>query len=177
MGEGGAKKSEEEWRAGAWEMLGRTSVSVCVKGPDLNDHGVATGRRIKLVSSHYPQSCITGSGWHCLSLICLLLLLRLPYSCEATAIIVLIILSLYGGSAAQKTKHTLYGGSAAQKTKHTVFDYCSLEALDTHVSMVLASMTSWGRSFQSLMILGRNEYYWYWVPQCGCENCWLCLRC
>ena len=40
----------------------------------------------------------------------------------------------------------------------TVLDHCSLEALDTNVSMVLASMTSWGRSFQSLMVLGRNEY-------------------
>ena len=37
-------------------------------------------------------------------------------------------------------------------------DHCSLEDLDTNVSMVLASMTSWGRSFQSLMVLGRNEY-------------------
>ena len=42
-------------------------------------------------------------------------------------------------------------------------DYCSLDALDTNVSMLLASMTSWGRSFQSLMVLGRNEYCWYWV--------------
>ena len=35
------------------------------------------------------------------------------------------------------------------------------------MSMVLASMTSWGRSFQSLMVLGRNEYCWYWVLQCS----------
>ena len=40
----------------------------------------------------------------------------------------------------------------------------------------LASMTSWGRSFQSLMVLGRNENCWYWVLHCGCENCWLCLH-
>ena len=78
-------------------------------------------------------------------------------SCEATAIIVLVILSLYGESAAKK--------------KFFFFlDYCSLEALDTNVSMVLASMTYWGRSFQSLMVLGWNEYCWYWVLQCGCEK-------
>ena len=41
--------------------------------------------------------------------------------------------------------------------------------------MVMVSMTSWGRSFQSLMVLGRNEFCWYWVLQCSCENCWLCL--
>ena len=35
--------------------------------------------------------------------------------------------------------------------------------------MVLASMTSWDRSFQSLMVLGRNEYCWYWRLQCGCD--------
>ena len=69
-------------------------------------------------------------------------------SCEATVIIVLIILSLYGRSA-------------AKNNNKMVLDYCSLEALDTNVSMVLASMTSWDRSFQSLMVLGRNEYYWY----------------
>ena len=84
-------------------------------------------------------------------------------SCEATAIIVLNISSLYGRSA-------------AKNNNKMVLDYCSLEALDTNVSMVLASMTSWGRSFQSLVVLGRNEYCWYWVQQCGCKNCWLCLR-
>jgi len=62
-----------------------------------------------------------------------------------------------------------------KKKKQTVLDYCSLEALDTNVSMVLASMTSWGRSLQSLIVLGRNEYCWYWFLQCGCEN-WLCLH-
>ena len=49
------------------------------------------------------------------------------------------------------------------------FDYCSLEALDTNVLMVLASMTSWSRSFQSLMVLGRNEYCWY----CMGSDVWL----
>ena len=36
-----------------------------------------------------------------------------------------------------------------------VLDYCSLEALDTNVWMVLASMISWGRSFvnKSLLII------------------------
>ena len=29
------------------------------------------------------------------------------------------------------------------------------------MSMVLASVTSWDRLFQSLMVLGRNEYCWY----------------
>ena len=87
-------------------------------------------------------------------------------SCEATTIIMLIILSLYEGSAAKK-----------KKRRRFVLDYCSLEALDTNVSMVLASMTSWGRSFQSLMVLVRNEYCWYWVLQCSCKNCWLYLRC
>ena len=78
------------------------------------------------------------------------LLLLLPAS-------VIVFLSLYGGSAAQ------------QQQQQNVLDYCSLEALDTNVSMVLASMTSWGRSFQSLMVLGRNEYCWYWVLRCGCD--------
>ena len=63
-----------------------------------------------------------------------------------------------------------------KKKKKGVLDYCSLEALDTNVSMVLASVTSWGRSFQSLMVLGRNESCWYWVLQCGCKNCRLCLH-
>ena len=31
--------------------------------------------------------------------------------------------------------------------------------------VVKASMTFWGRSFQSLVALSRNEYSWYWVPQ------------
>ena len=55
-------------------------------------------------------------------------------SCEATTIIVLIILSPYWGSSAWQQK---------------CLDYCSLEALDTcHCHcMVFASMTSWGRSF------------------------------
>ena len=48
--------------------------------------------------------------------------------------------------------------SAKKKRKDFFFYYCSLEALDTNVLMVLASMTSWSRSFQSLMGLGRNEY-------------------
>ena len=83
----------------------------------------------------------------------------------------LIILSLYGGLAAKKQQQQ----QQQQKQKH-VLDYCSLEALDTNVSVVLASVTSWGKSFQSLVVLGRNEYCWYWVLQCGCKNCWLCLR-
>ena len=62
----------------------------------------------------------------------------------------LIILSPYGGSAAKE-----------RKKRKLVLDYCSLEALDTNVSMVLASVTSWGRLFQSLIVLGRNEYCWY----------------
>ena len=49
-------------------------------------------------------------------------------------------------------------------------DYCSLDALDTNVSMLLASMTSWGRSFQSLMILGRNEYCWVCLSR-ACMPC------
>ena len=69
----------------------------------------------------------------------------------------LIILSLYGGEGQQRKKQIKKLGG----------DYCSLEALDTNVSMVMVSMTSWGRSFQSLMVLGRNEYCWYWVLQCG----------
>ena len=56
----------------------------------------------------------------------------------------LIILPLYGGSAAQNKRRR------KRKKIKRVWDYCSLEVLD--VSMVLASMTSWGRSFQSLMV-------------------------
>ena len=52
-----------------------------------------------------------------------------------------------------------------RKRKWFVLDYCSLEAPDTNVSMVLASVTSWGRSFQSQMVLGRNEYCWYFDKQ------------
>ena len=57
---------------------------------------------------------------------------NLSSSGEATAIIVLIILSLYVGSTAGYF--------------FFFFFYCSLEAPDTNVSMGLASMTSWGRS-------------------------------
>ena len=74
----------------------------------------------------------------------------------------LISLSLYEGSAAEEEKKKRGGGGAG--LLHS-------GALQTNVSMVLASVTSWGRSFQSLMVLGRNEYCWYWVLQCGCENC------
>jgi len=56
---------------------------------------------------------------------------------SATAIIMLIILSLYEMKGQQGGKKRLF------------LDYCSLDALDTNVSMVLASMTSWGRSFQN----------------------------
>ena len=85
----------------------------------------------------------------------------------------LIILLLYGGSAAQNNNNNNKQQNQQQQQQQKVSDYCSLEALDTNVSMVLASMTSWGKSFQSLMVLGRNEYCWYWVLQCGCKNCWL----
>ena len=62
----------------------------------------------------------------------------------------LIVVLLYGGSA--EAGGVGGGGGGGGDC------FGSLQALDTNVSMVLASMTSWGRSFQSLMVLGRNEY-------------------
>ena len=40
-----------------------------------------------------------------------------------------------------------------------------LEALDTKVSMVVASTVLWGRLFQSWTVRGRNDCCWYCV--CG----------
>ena len=68
--------------------------------------------------------------------------------------------------------------TAAKKKKKKVFWITAIwrPFTQNNASMVLASMTSRGRSLQSLMVLGRNESYWYLVLQCGCQNCWLCLR-
>ena len=90
-----------------------------------------------------------------------------PYSsssCEATTTIVLTILSLYGGSAAQKEEKEKRFWITAVRRPLT--QMCQL------------SWPQWlpgGRSFQSLMVLGRNEYRWYWVLHCGCKKCWLRL--
>ena len=43
-----------------------------------------------------------------------------------------------------------------------------LEAPDTKVSMVVASTVVWGRLFQSWIIRGRNDCYWYCVRHLGC---------
>ena len=104
-----------------------------------------------------------------------------------------IILSLYGGPAAQKQPKkntekqercpdnyfvTLQLRKTKTKNDNNVFWITAIwrPFTQNNVSMVLASMTSRGRPFQSLMVLGRNEPCWYWVLQCGCQNCWLCLR-
>ena len=93
-------------------------------------------------------------------------------SCEATAIIVLIILSLYRGSAVRKHTHT-------HTQKKTTHKYCFglLQCGGSSHKCVdgLGLRDFLGRSFQSLMVLSRNEYCWYWVLRCCCENCWLCL--
>ena len=93
-------------------------------------------------------------------------------SCEATAIIVLIILSLYRGSAVRKHTHT-------KKQQQQPHKYCFglLQCGGSSHKCVdgLGLRDFLGRSFQSLMVLSRNEYCWYWVLQCCCENCWLCL--
>ena len=66
---------------------------------------------------------------------------------------------------------SLYGGSAAEKEKKKVVDYYSLGGHWHKCVDGLGLNDFLGRSFQSLMVLGRNEYCWYWVLQCGCENC------
>ena len=68
-------------------------------------------------------------------------------SCEATAIIVLIILSLYRGSAVRKHTHT-----HKKNPINIVSDYCSVEALHTNVLMGFASVTSWA---------GHSSLWWF----------------
>ena len=61
--------------------------------------------------------------------------------------------------------------------KRRVLDYCCLEALDTNMSMVLASMTS-GAGHSSLwwFSAGMSSAGTGLCSVSGCENCWLCLR-
>ena len=65
-------------------------------------------------------------------------------SVTATAINKLIILSLLKGRLALKKNNNYVAG---------------LEALDTKVSMVVASTVVWGRLFQSWIVRGRNDCY------------------
>ena len=49
--------------------------------------------------------------------------------------------------------------------------------LKKRVSTVVASMASMGRTFQSVIVLGRDECWQYWVLQGIWANCWLWSRC
>ena len=61
--------------------------------------------------------------------------------------------------------YVTFTGGVTQAAKKKRLGYSSLEALDTKVSMVLASTVSCDRSFQSLIVLGRNEYFRHRVRQ------------
>ena len=79
-------------------------------------------------------------------------------------------------SEVRKTKHEIKGG----KQQLAAGYFISLEALVTMVSMVLASTTSWGRLFQSQMLLGRKDWWWYWVRHRSCtyfcrSGLWSCM--
>ena len=86
-------------------------------------------------------------------------------SCEATSIIMLNILSLYEGSAAEKIKYIYKKKKKSKKEKkkkkqkRLILDYCSLEALDTIVSMVLTSGTS-------IKKRNKNRNIWLWLVGC-----------
>ena len=77
----------------------------------------------------------------------------------------------------KKKKRKKKGKKKKRGKKKRVLDYCCLEALDTNVSMVLASMTS-GAGHSSLwwFSAGMSSAGTGLCSVSGCENCWLCLR-
>ena len=64
---------------------------------------------------------------------------------------------------------TLRRLSRANSNNNNCFDYCSLEAPDTNVSMVLSSVTSWGGPFRALVVLDRNAGMstFQWTETCS----------